>query len=246
MHYCNILTPTLKAIRVSFPFSWAAQPGAWGPSLSGTCSSIQPILTNWSDFQTAQSGAWGLPLLGACFLYRILSPAGLVSKLTDFLSSPSYIIVQRLLSCGRHNRTHSTHPRSRLYSDIPRADAPLIYIGTFPILTARPGRRSIYNKSTPPIEMSCSSYLTELFDPDRWPINFFNPASGELCCWPDFEFIHFTPTMLHPTISIPICLCCSWNTFPPLSLSDSPTQDTWMIIATETKSIPFILLSFNS
>ena len=23
---------------VSFPFSWAAQPGTWGPSLSGTCS----------------------------------------------------------------------------------------------------------------------------------------------------------------------------------------------------------------
>ena len=37
--------------RVSFPFSWAAQPGAWGPSLSGTCShsSIFPA--------TAQSGA---------------------------------------------------------------------------------------------------------------------------------------------------------------------------------------------
>ena len=32
-------------------------------------------------------------LLGAGFLYRILSPTGLVSKLTDFLSSPSYIIV---------------------------------------------------------------------------------------------------------------------------------------------------------
>ena len=29
-----------------------------------------------------------------CSLYRILSPTGLVSKLTDFLSSPSYIIVQ--------------------------------------------------------------------------------------------------------------------------------------------------------
>ena len=63
--------------RVSFPFSCAAQPGAWGPTL-----------------------------LGAGFLYRILSPTGLfsklvwsptgpVSKLTDFLSSPSYIIVQR-------------------------------------------------------------------------------------------------------------------------------------------------------
>ena len=33
-------------------------------------------------------------LLGAGFLYCILSPTGLISKLTDFLSSPSYIIVQ--------------------------------------------------------------------------------------------------------------------------------------------------------
>ena len=55
--------------RVSLPFSWAVQPGAWEPTL-----------------------------LGAGFLYHILSPTGLVSKLvpklTDFLSSPSYIIVQ--------------------------------------------------------------------------------------------------------------------------------------------------------
>ena len=33
-------------------------------------------------------------LLGVGFLYCHLSPTGLVSKLTDFLSSPSYIIVQ--------------------------------------------------------------------------------------------------------------------------------------------------------
>ena len=32
----------------------------------------------------SQSGAWGLPLLGAGFLYRILSPTGLVSKLIEF------------------------------------------------------------------------------------------------------------------------------------------------------------------
>ena len=32
---------------VSFPFSWDAQPGAWGPSLSGTSSSFQPLLFNW-------------------------------------------------------------------------------------------------------------------------------------------------------------------------------------------------------
>ena len=91
------------------------------------------------------TGGLGSTLLGIGFLYRILSPTGLVSKLTDVLSSPIYIIVQRPPSCGRHNRTHLNRPRSRLYSDIPWADAPAIYIGVFPILTARPGRRSIYN-----------------------------------------------------------------------------------------------------
>ena len=39
-------------------------------------------------------GAWGPAFLGAGFLYRILSPTDLVSKLTAFLSSSSYIIVQ--------------------------------------------------------------------------------------------------------------------------------------------------------
>ena len=46
--------PPLMAISVSFPFSWAAQPGAWGPAS-----------------------------LGAGFLYRILSLTGLVSKLLN-------------------------------------------------------------------------------------------------------------------------------------------------------------------
>ena len=122
---CNILTPTLVAISVSFLFSWAAQPGAWGPAS-----------------------------LGAGFLYRILSPTRLVSILLIKLRAPSagcwlsllhlvtngsglqtdwiscalhYIIVQRPPSSyGHHNRTHSTRPRSRLYSDIPWADAPVI------------------------------------------------------------------------------------------------------------------------
>ena len=35
---------------VSFPFSWAAQPGAWGPGHSGTCSSFQHLLSNWLNF----------------------------------------------------------------------------------------------------------------------------------------------------------------------------------------------------
>ena len=64
---CNILTPTLMAISVvSFSFSRVAQPEARGPS----------------------------SLLDTGFLYHILSPTGLVAKLTDFLSSPSYMIVQ--------------------------------------------------------------------------------------------------------------------------------------------------------
>ena len=109
--------------RVSFPFSWAAQPGAWGPTL-----------------------------LGPGFLYRILSPmglvskTGLVSKLTDFLSSLSYIIVQRpLLLMGVTTALIQPTHGQGYNSDIPRPDAPVIYIGAFHILTARPGRRSIYN-----------------------------------------------------------------------------------------------------
>ena len=98
-------------------------------------SSLQLV---WSP--NSQSRAWGLPLLGAGFLYRILSQ-------TDWISfALSYIIFHRPpSSCGCHNCTHSTCLRSRLYSDIPWADAPVIYTGTFPILTARPGRRSICN-----------------------------------------------------------------------------------------------------
>ena len=143
---CNILTPTLLAISVSFPFSRAAQPGALGPSLCECWFSL-PHLISTRLIPNSQSGAWGFPMLGAGFLCRILSPTGLVSKLTDFLSSMSYIIVQRPPSCGRHHHTHSTLPRSRLYSDIPWADAPVIYIAAFPILSARPSRRSLYNNS---------------------------------------------------------------------------------------------------
>ena len=86
----------------------------------------------------SSTGAWGLASLGAGFLYRILSPThlirncsigdlrapsarcwlsqphlsptGMVSKLTDFLSSSSYIIVHRPpSSCGRH-KLHSFNP----------------------------------------------------------------------------------------------------------------------------------------
>ena len=58
---CNILTPTLMAIGVSFLFSWVAQPGAWGPAS-----------------------------LGARFLYRILSSTGLIPNWLNFLCTELY------------------------------------------------------------------------------------------------------------------------------------------------------------
>ena len=95
--------------RVSCPFSWAAQPGAWGPSLSGTCSHSSIF------FQLVWSPNWligGLRpfLLGAGFLYRILSPTGLVSKtnwlpvFTELHNSSTHPS-----SCGRH-KLHSFNP----------------------------------------------------------------------------------------------------------------------------------------
>ena len=122
--------------RVPFPFSWAAQPGTWG-----------------------------FTLLGAGFLYRILSPTGLVSKLTDFLSSLSYIIVQHpLLLVGITNALIQPIHGQGYNSDIPRPDAPVIYIGAFPILTARPGRRSIYNNKTRWDTQWQSNSLTMIYD----------------------------------------------------------------------------------
>ena len=89
---CNILTPTLMAISVvSFSFSW--------------CSTGGP-------------GAQ----LSAGFLYHILSLTHLISnssdlQITDFLSSPSYIIVQspteslewHVWSSSSGNNCHAVH-----------------------------------------------------------------------------------------------------------------------------------------
>ena len=63
--------------RVSFPFSWAAQPGARGPSLSGCWFSL-PLLSPTRLIPNSWSEAWGLPLLAAGFLYCILSPTCLI------------------------------------------------------------------------------------------------------------------------------------------------------------------------
>ena len=100
---CNILTPHSIGHNRFFPVLLVGQPEAWGPSLSGTWSSIQHLLFNFFDPHLLIGGSRA-PSAG-CWL----SLSRLVSKLNDFLSSPSYIIVQRPPSCGRP-KLHSSNP----------------------------------------------------------------------------------------------------------------------------------------
>ena len=52
---CNILTPTLMAISISFPFSWVAQPGAWGSIYLRGAGFLYHILSpNWLNFLCTQ------------------------------------------------------------------------------------------------------------------------------------------------------------------------------------------------
>ena len=72
--------PLLWPCQRFFPVLQGCSTGAWGPSLSGTCSSFQHLLSNWSDLQLLNRRSSGPPLLCAGFLYRILSPNGLISN----------------------------------------------------------------------------------------------------------------------------------------------------------------------
>ena len=138
---CNILTPTLMAVSVvSFSFSRVAQPEA---QLSAGCwFSLPHLISNSSGLQTLNRGPRG-PF---CRVLAFSTASCLVSKLTDFLSSPNYIIVQRpFLLVGVTIAPIQPIHGQGYNSDIPRPDAPVIYIGAFPILTAWLGRRSIYN-----------------------------------------------------------------------------------------------------
>ena len=129
---CKILTPTLMAITAFlFPFSCLAQPGAWGLSLSGTCSSFHHLLSNCN----CSIGGPGAQPLCDMFLIQVSS-----LQLTNFLSSPGlYNCSSHTFLCASQIALNSTRPRSRLYPYIPRPDEPAIYTGAFPILTAWPG-----------------------------------------------------------------------------------------------------------
>ena len=71
--------------HVSFPFSWAAQPGTWGPSLSGCWFSLPHIISNSSDPQLLNrwpegSPCWVLAFFTASCLQLVWSQTGLISK----------------------------------------------------------------------------------------------------------------------------------------------------------------------
>ena len=85
---------------VSFPFSWAAQPGAWEPSLSGTWSSFHHLLSNCNysiwGLRTPSVGCWfSLPhllqLIWTPIDLNVLSP-GLYNNLTSTLLPASVTI----------------------------------------------------------------------------------------------------------------------------------------------------------
>ena len=129
---CNILTPTLKAITAFLSRS----PGLLnqGPGVP-TSLGHGPHSSIFSPTNLNSNCSIGGPEGPLCWVL-VLSTASYL-QLTRTSCAPSYIIVLRPLN--------STCRQSRLSPWYLRPDAPVIYTGAFPILTARPG--SICNNS---------------------------------------------------------------------------------------------------
>ena len=114
--------------------------GSWRPNRTATY--WPPLL--WPSAFLSRSpgllnrGAGGPSLSVTCSHSSILSLIRLISKLTDFLSSTSYIIVHAHLLVGFTIALIQPIYGQGYNSDIPRPDAPVIYIGDF--LFWQPGR----------------------------------------------------------------------------------------------------------
>ena len=132
---CNMLTPTLMTITAFLSRS-PGLPNRWpgGPASLGHV----PHSSIFSPNATAQSGVLRAPSAGCWFSLPHLISDSLNSnwfelQLTDFLSSsglyncstPTFILWASQIALN------STRPPSRLYPDIPRTDAPVIYTGAF-------------------------------------------------------------------------------------------------------------------
>ena len=126
---------------VSFPVSWAAQPGTWGPSLSGTCSHssiFSPTPTSWliGGLRAPSAGCWlSLPHLVSNWSGLQTNWLPVFTELYNSSRPPS--------SCGRH-KLHSFNPSTVKATLCCSSTGCTCYLHRC-ILTARPGRRSIYN-----------------------------------------------------------------------------------------------------
>ena len=132
---CNILTHTLMAITAFLSRS---------PGLFNRGPGAQPL---WDMFLIPASSLQLQLLNRGTLCWMLVFSTTSYLQLTDILSSPgSYnCSTPTFFLWASQIALNSTRPRSRLYPDIPRPDAPVIYTGAFPILTAWPGRRLIYN-----------------------------------------------------------------------------------------------------
>ena len=112
------------------------------------CNILTPTLMAITAFLSRSPGLLNRGPGGPASLGHV--PHSSIFSPTDWTScAPSYIIIWRSLFFlwASQIALNSTRPRSRLYLDIPRPDAPVIYPGAFPILTAWPGS-IFYNRST--------------------------------------------------------------------------------------------------
>ena len=103
---CNILTPGSSSYSsISFPFSWAALSGAWGPSCC------------WDLVLSSRTGT---------------TDSKLCLQTPDFLSHPGYKIVWHPpASCGVTIRTEYNPSTVKVIPRYLRPDAPVIYTGAF-------------------------------------------------------------------------------------------------------------------
>ena len=101
---CNILTPTLLAITTFLSHSTGLLNRGPGGPVSLGAGFLYRILSPTCLIPNCSIGGLRAPSAECWLSLPNLSPTGLVFKLTDFLSSPSYIIVQRPpSSCGCQN-----------------------------------------------------------------------------------------------------------------------------------------------
>ena len=152
---CNILIPTLLAITAFLSRSLGLlnrRPG--GPASLGhvpQSSIFSPtrLIPNWSDLQNCNCSIRGLRAPSAgCWLslsHLVPNGSGLQTNWLPVFTELYNSSTSTFLWASQIALIQPIHSQGYNILIIPRPDAPVIYIGAFPILTARLGRRSIYN-----------------------------------------------------------------------------------------------------